>query len=104
MENTKREQCTLLVGYTPYFNEREFIVNLNKYIKDCDELSKMWILWKGEVYNKIISEELESILVILRRTWGIGAMKAEYCAFKGVEFTSKLKNAYSELKIGNTNI
>ena len=48
--------------------------------KECYSL----ILLKGLWYNKLISIEIESHLLVLRKMWGVGLHKVEYNVFKKI--------------------
>ena len=62
MGNTKRIYYTLIAGITPYFNKVEF-QNLLKGldIEDIEQWWK-WIDIKGRIFNKLISQEIESYI------------------------------------------
>ena len=62
------------------------------------------LLLKGRAYNKIVSQEIESYLAKLRRTCGVGAMKAEYCSINNIKLNYRHLTIFDHLQTKDQNL
>ena len=57
-----------------------------------------------KIYSKIVSQEIESYLAKLRRTCGVGAMKAEYCSINSIKLNYRYITIFDHLQTKDQNI
>ena len=89
---------------TPYINESEFANKFANVVKNCASIPIRLQLLKGRAYYKIGSQEIESYLAKLRRTCGVGAIKAEYCSMNNIRLNDRHIRVFVHLQTKYQNI